>query len=108
MVSENHPPYSFFNDTLFPFMDQLFIHLQQLRTDKALKEMLKSHPQIWKNENYRKSAILGLVHIGTNMLVQEVIEERVLYNTWPLSVAQSIVVLEQYNNARIRMISTQS
>ena len=86
-IPDDHALSSFFN--------QLFLHMKQVRTNEALKETYETHKEVWNNESYKKSAILALAHIGTNMLMTMPMEG---YNSWPFCVGQAIVALEQYKN----------
>ena len=87
--SDDHPVLS--------FIDQCCLHLGEkcMLVSKALRELFKTHPQIWNNESYRKLAIATLVHIGTNMMMKIGIGGADI--TVPICLAQSIIVLEHYN-----------
>jgi len=79
-------------------MDQFYINLyhREMTVGRTLREIFKTHKHIlWNNESYRKLAIDILIHIGTNMLLCD--EGSPL--GWPVCVAQSIMVLEHFNDA---------
>jgi len=87
MISENHP--------VSTFMDQFYINLHQGMTVlETLIDLFEKHPQVWNNERYRKLAIDTLVRIGTNMILSNY-----PHITNPLCVAQSIMVLEHFDDA---------
>ena len=89
------------DDPISNFMDQFCLNFgkKEMTSTQNLRELFKSHTHVWNNDTYRKSAILILVIIGTNMLVnvKEEIWVREGYNTWLICIAQAILVLEQYN-----------
>jgi len=87
-ISDDHPVSS--------FMDQFFINAQRQRKNMSVKENLreifKSHPKIWNNEDYMKLVLAILARIGTNILLGEGSEMSLATYA-----AQSIVALEHYN-----------
>jgi len=87
-ISDDHPVSS--------FMDQLIINAQHknMLVIDSMREIFKSHPQIWNNESYRKSAICILTRMGTNDLLYEA---PVTNMSWSLCSAMTVVVLEHYN-----------
>ena len=88
--SDNHPVLS--------FIDQCCLYLGEkcMLVSKALRELFKSHPQIWNDESYKKSAIGILVRIGTNMMIK-IGTGADADITVPICLAQSIIALEHYN-----------
>ena len=76
------------------FMDQFFINTnhKSMNVKENMREIFKSHPQIWNNEGYRKLVLAILVRIGTNMLLS--VGSPL---TWPLCLAESIVALGACN-----------
>jgi len=91
------------DDPISNFMDQFCLNfrVKEMTSSQNVRELFKSHTQVWNNDTYRKSAILLLVIIGTNMLVNVKEENWDMegYNNWLICIAQAIVVLEQYNGA---------
>jgi len=81
-MSDDHPVSS--------FMDEFYNCNEGFTASINLKLLFQAHTHIWTNESYRKLAIDTLVRIGTNMILQG------SPKTWPLCLAQSIVVLEHY------------
>ena len=86
LVPDDHPVSS--------FMDQFVINLRHkgMTVGRTLREISKSHTNIWNNERYRKLAIGILAHIGTNMLVTFKDDED--YNTWLLCIAVSVMAAQ--------------
>ena len=85
-ISNDHPVSS--------FMDQYCMNMgeKSMVVSQALRELFKSHPQIWNNEGYRKLVIDVLIRFGTNLLLGEG------SNRNPsVCIATSIVVLEHFN-----------
>ena len=89
------------DDPISNFMDQFCLNfwVKEMTASQNLRELFKSHTQVWNNNTYRKSAILLFVIIGTNMLVnvKEESWDREGYNNWLICIAQATVVLEHYN-----------
>jgi len=87
VISADHP--------VSDFMDQFFINLLHKGTTVSvnLKEIFKTHAQIWNDESYRELAIGILIRIGSNLLLtgDKSVED------FSLCLAQSIVLLEHYN-----------
>jgi len=77
------------------FMDQFIMNLHYTETSLPdnMKDMFEKHPQIWKDESCRNTAINIFIHIGTNLLLRRYCNA--FYNT--LCIAKSILVLEHYN-----------
>ena len=87
MISDDHP--------VSNFMDQFYMNLYKgLTVQRTLKEIFKSHQQIWNNEKHRKLVLAILARIGTNFLLRKEEECDV---TWPVFIAQSVIALEHYN-----------
>jgi len=75
------------------FIDQFFMNLEQNKTvEQLFRDLFKSHPQIWNNESYRELVIGIMIRIGSNMLLDEDMP-----TSWPLIIAQSLMVLEHYD-----------
>ena len=75
------------------FLDQFFINLhhKEMSLPDNMKDLFEKHPQIWKDENRRNTAINILIHIGINLLLRHC-NALAFYN--PLCIAKSILVLE--------------
>ena len=88
MVSDDHPVSS--------FMDQFFVNSKHKRMTVIdnMREIFKSHPKIWNNEDYRKLVLAILARIGTNILLLKTSEMSLATYA-----AQSIVVLENYDGS---------
>jgi len=95
MISDDHPVSS--------FMDNFYINLLKrheemkpldLVVSETLRELFKSHVQIWNNESYRRLTIGILVRIGTDTLLRG--DDVVLWSG-AVCLAQSIVILEHYD-----------
>ena len=88
VISNDHPVMS--------FMDQFFVNLdkRKMKTDDNLMLTFKTHTHIWTNERHRKLAISILLRIGSNLMIRFGTDVDV---SWPVCLAQSIVLLEHYN-----------
>jgi len=92
MISDDHPVSS--------FMDQLMInaHHKGMYGTNNLSDLFETHTQIWNDERYRKLVLDILIRIGTNMMLHEGSDTSWPHDvTWPVFIAQSIMVLEHYN-----------
>ena len=84
-ISNDHPVSS--------FMDQFYInlHYKGMTVGQTLREIFKTHTQIWKNGSHKNIVLDILVCIGTNMLLCEGTNV-----SSPIIIVQSILVLEHY------------
>ena len=78
------------------FMDQFYVNLHHkgMTVAQNLRAIFQSHKDILNDESCRKFALDILVHIGTNMMLNQ--ERYDIANA--LCVAQSIVALEHYEH----------
>lgn len=81
---------------LSSFMDQFFVNFHTINTGQNLSNLFQTHTLVWTNESYRKLAIDILIRIGSNMLWREA-NENCIDLSWPVCIAQAIVVLEHYD-----------
>jgi len=83
------------------FMDQFIINAKAkykiMNVRQNLREIFKSHTQIFNNEDYKKLALDILTNIGTNMLLGRNGRGIDTNTSWPVCITQTIVVLEHYN-----------
>ena len=85
---ENHPVSS--------FMDTFIMNLTRNMMDMYdnMKITFDTHPDVWNNGNWKKMARNILISIGTNFLLDEVVNEP---NQIPWHFAYAILVLENYD-----------
>ena len=77
------------------FMDEFFIHWirKQKGIAVVLQDMLRTHSQVWTDDNHRELATQTFTLIGTNILLADEI------NKGALDIAKTILVLEHYDSS---------